>query len=138
MTAKEYLKQIEQDKILINRARSRLCELAALSTTLKGVSYDFDRVQSSGNHSMDNVEKIVDLEIKIRNMIYAYLDMSERIIIQINELGDIRASELLYLRYVDCLRWEEIACRLNMGIRGVYKAHGRALSLFEKKYKLFI
>lgn len=138
MTAKEYLKQIEYDRALIRRGQERLVELSALTTSLKGVTYDHDRVQTSGTWGMDSIERIIDLELKLRAMVFRYIELSERIIGQINDLGDVRASEILYLRYVDLMRWEEIAVKMHMGIRGVYKAHGRALALFTEKYKLFI
>lgn len=138
MTAKEYLKQIEYDRALIRRGHERLIELSSLTTSLKGVSFDRDKVQTSGGNGMDSIDRIIDLEIKLRAMVYRYIELSERIIGQINDLGDVRASELLYLRYVGLLRWEEIAVKMNMGIRGVYKAHGRALAMFAEKYKEFI
>ena len=138
MTAKEYLKQIEYKKRLIERGKDRLRELSELTVVIRGVSYDTDRVQTSAHAGMDGVEKLMDMERKLRKEIARYLELSSKIIDQINQLGDLQCSELLYLRYVDCLRWEEIACRMGIGIRGVYKAHGRALKLFAEKYKEFI
>ena len=138
MTAKEYLKQIEYKKRLIERGKDRLRELSELTVVIRGVSYDTDRVQTSAHAGMEGVEKLMDMERKLRKEIARYLELSSKIIDQINQLGDLQCSELLYLRYVDCLRWEEIACRMGIGIRGVYKAHGRALKLFAEKYKEFI
>ena len=138
MTAKEYLKQIEVDRALIRRGHERLIELNSLRTSLKGVSYDGDKVQTSASNGMDSIERLLDFELKLREMIYRYIKLSDTIISQINGLPDLRAAELLYLRYVELLRWEEIAVKMHMGIRGVYKAHGRALQLFEEKYKQFI
>lgn len=139
MTVKEYLKQIEFRRHLIERGNERLKELREITVTLRGVSYDTDRVQSSTHGgAMSGVEKLADMESKLNRDILKYLELSSRIIDQINGLGDLQCSELLYLRYVSCLRWEEIACRMHIGIRGVYKAHGRALKLFGEKYKEFI
>ena len=138
MTVKEYLKQIEVDRALIRRGHERLLELKSLMTSLKGVTYDGDKVQTSASNGMDSIEKLLDFELKLREMVYRYVQLSEKIIDQINGLSDQRAAELLYLRYVELLRWEEIAVKMHMGIRGVYKAHGRALRMFEEKYKEFI
>ena len=138
MTAKEYLKQIEQKRRLIRRDKARLQELSEIATSVKGISYDYDRVQSSNHGGMEGIERIVDMEMKLKREILQYLEISTRIIEQINLLEDMTCSELLYLRYVECLRWEEISCRMGIGIRGVYKAHGRALNIFYEKYKEFI
>ena len=138
MTAKEYLKQIEYKKRLIERGKDRLRELSELTVVIRGVSYDTDRVQTSAHVGMEGVERLMDMERRLKKEIARYLELSSKIIDQINQLGDLQCSELLYLRYVDCLRWEEIACRMGIGIRGVYKAHGRALKLFAEKYKEFI
>ena len=138
MTVKEYLKQIEYKKRLIQRANERLIELREITTAIKGVSYEHDRVQSSTHSGMNGIEKIVDMEDSLNREIVNYIDLTAKIITQINGLDNLQLSEVLYLRYVDCLRWEEIACRMGIGIRGVYKAHGRALQKFAEKYKEFI
>lgn len=139
MTAKEYLKQIEWKRMLIERDNERLKELREITVTLRGVSYDTDRVQTS-THSgvMFGVEKLTDMEKKLHKEIMQYLKLSDRIIAQINGLGNMQYSQVLYLRYVDCLRWENIADRMGIGKRGVFKVHGRALKMFSEKYKEFI
>ena len=138
MTVKEYLKQIEYKRRIIRRDRERLRELSEIVTSVRGVSYDIDRVQSSNHSEMEGIERLVDMEKKLQREILKYLELSTRIIEQINGLEDMTCSEVLYLRYVDCLRWEEISCRMGIGIRGIYKAHGRALKIFHEKYKEFI
>lgn len=139
MTVKEYLKQIEWKRRLVERGYDRVKELREITVTLRGVSYDTDRVQSSSHSGvMTGIEKLADMEEKLNKEIFKYVELSNRIIDQINGLDDLQCSELLYLRYVECLRWEEIACKMHIGIRGVYKAHGRALRLFGERYKEFI
>jgi hypothetical protein len=139
MTAKEYLKQIEHKRHLIERGNERLREMREMTVTLRGVSYDTDRVQTSTHSGITaGIEKLTDMENKLNKEILRYFELSNKIIDQINGMEDLQCSELLYLRYVSCLRWEEIACRMHIGIRGVYKAHGRALRMFAEKYKEFI
>lgn len=135
MTVKEYLKQIERYKLLIAHNQDRLMELRSMLTAIQGVSYDYDRVQSSNHGGMAGVARMVDLELRIKRRMSEYVEISSQIIEQINQLGDTQASELLYLRYVRLMRWEEIACVMHKGIRGVYKSHKRALRLFEEKYR---
>lgn len=139
MTVKEYLKQIQYKRHLIERGNERVKEIREMTITLRGVSYDSDKVQTSTHGGITaGIEKLADMENKLNKEILRYLELSGKIIDQINRLEDLQCSEILYLRYVDCLRWEEIACKMHIGIRGVYKAHGRALRLFYEKYKEFI
>lgn len=138
MTAKEYLRQIESKRRIIQRDKERLQELREITVTVRGVSYDTDKVQSSNFGGMVDIERLYDMERKLRKEILQYMELSARIIEQINLLEDLQCSEVLYLRYVNCLRWEDISRRMGIGLRGVYKVHGRALKLFYEKYKQFI
>lgn len=51
----------------------------------------------------------------------------------IDAVPDARLRELLRLRYIDGLTFEQIAVRMNYGWRQILRLHGKALTEFEAK-----
>lgn len=45
----------------------------------------------------------------------------------ITEMPDIRERNLMWLRYVRCMSWDEVALELKYEIRHVFRIHGQAL-----------
>ena len=50
---------------------------------------------------------------------------------QIRQMENETEKEVLRLRYIRGMKWEEIAAEMGYGLQGVYKVHGRALAHFE-------
>lgn len=51
----------------------------------------------------------------------------------ISEVERADLNRILYMRYVQCERWEVIACDLNYSFRHVLRLHGEALRELEQK-----
>jgi DNA-directed RNA polymerase specialized sigma24 family protein len=69
---------------------------------------------------------IVDLQGEIEEQIYGLIAIQREISAAIQELvPDNTQRLLLEMRYVNQLKWEEIAVRMNYAFRSVHKLHNR-------------
>lgn len=82
---------------------------------------------------MAAVDKYVDLERKINNMIDRMTDLRHEIIEKIQQLNDERYVQILYKRYVEFKSFELIACELKYDYKWTCRLHGYALQEFEKE-----
>jgi len=157
MTAKEYLKQIEKWQAQINNIREKTAgrleklqqELEALYTQAQGmraITYDRDRVQVSPGNTLEDLmvlindasaeyAKAITTERLTANRKIATLQGKiDKATDLIDSLDDIRYATILRLRYVDCKRWEAIACDMTYTYRHVLRVHGEALQAFSKTW----
>lgn len=134
MTTKEYLLQIKKlDAIIENRA-AEIDRLRGIAQCVKGISYDRDRVQASGDNQLERVvTMIVDLDRQLNN----YIDIKYKIIKQIEAL-DADEYIVIYLRFVKCCSFDDIHTELNTddvwSKSKIYHVYRRALESFENKF----
>lgn len=129
---KEYLRQIRLFDICI---RQKEAELAAMRSELENMSAAVtgERVQTSPKDKMsDEVSHLVDLEAQIRRDKEKFLHMKDRIINEIQSLDDSVYVDILYKRYVEYMRLEEIAVKMNYSYDRARHLHGLALEEFRK------
>lgn len=124
---KEELKRI----IYLNdRIDSKLRQLEELKSTREGIGsidYSKDKVQTSLTNTIENtIIKIVDYEQEINKDIDKLIDMKNKARTQINKINGI-CGTVLEMRYLECMRWEEVAYRLCYSIQSIYRIHGEAL-----------
>ena len=134
MKAKEYLKQIEiLDKKINNRIRE-LYEIKSRTLGLKAISYDKVSVQGSGaaDKMAEQVARWIDIEKEINRLTDRLINEKHKIIGEIERLSDPRHIELLMMRYVECMTFEDIARSMNYDVRWIYSLHGSALQEFER------
>lgn len=137
MEAKEYLKRI---KLLDIKIKNKSLEIEDIENKMKGVtgiSYD-EKISSSSNNKSPQ-----------EKMIYKYLAYKEELQENINELTEHKKQamslidkienaeyiEVLYKRYFQYMKWEQIAVDMNYTYRGILKIHGKALQIFDKVLK---
>lgn len=118
---------------LDDRIESKLRQLESLRSTkdcIGSIDYSKDRVQvSTVSSGIENVIiRIVDLESDINSDIDRLVDMKQKAREEINKVNGM-AGTILEMRYLENMKWEEIAYRLNYSIRAVYKIHGQALEV---------
>ena len=128
MTAKEYLRQYRDADDAINAKLDqihRLRELATKTTTAMSPA----RVKSSGEPDKlaGIIARIVDMEREVDDSIDRLQDTKRQVEDAIAGVRDPRERKVLTLRYINGLRWEEIAVRLNYDYRWVLRLHGKAL-----------
>lgn len=134
MNAKQYLKQAYRLNELIESNKQELEDLNLLSSSLPGIDYSKDRVQtsSSGNAGYTNiVDKIVDLEKAIKADIEKLLSLKLEIRTVINAVQDNEERLLLKCRYLNFMSWENICDRMNVSMRTAHRIHKIALENVE-------
>lgn len=135
MTAKEYLSQLRLINKDIEKKLGYLEELNHFVENIKTMDYSEDRVQISRvqNASFtETIEKIIDLKINISSNIKRYVDLKNIIIKQIDSINIERYKDILYFRYIDFKRLDEIAIILNYSYDRVRHLHSEALMYFNK------
>lgn len=131
MNVKMYLNQVRTLEAVIGARKKQLDRLRKERTYLQGVSYDRDRVQTSGNPDPNRgSDVLLDLEYEIAQKVEASYRVRDRIIGEIERLENPLYVQLLLLRYIDGLRFEEIACRMSYSYIHTTRLHGEALRAF--------
>lgn len=131
MTKKEFREIIYLDH-LINSKLRLLDNLKSNRLQVKSMQLKTDVVQVSkqGNRQEDLIIKIIDLEKEITKDIDNLVNEKRRAKTVIDKLdGPYRL--VMSMRYLECMKWEEIAYRLDYSIQAVYKIHGQALKRVE-------
>lgn len=135
MTEKQYLRKMFYFHKSILKKRKQIEELRLLAESTGAIRYDKDRVvtslpQASGYE--DKVIQIVDMEHKLLEDIAQLTEMyitGEKIIYS---LADPTDRLILRMRYIDNMKWEEIASELHYSVDHIYYRHRHAL----KKIKI--
>ena len=80
--------------------------------------------------------KAVDLEVETAALIVQYNELRHTIIGQIQQLDKLEHMQILYKRYVEEKRWEQIADEMGYSCDHIRHLHGFALLDFAKTIKL--
>ena len=140
MNVKEYLGQLERLEILIEQKKEELKRLRELSASVGSPTLSVDKVKSGstpkGAGFEKNIEKCMLLEEEIRQEIAAFTDKRHTIINQIQGLGNAKYISVLYKRYVEYKRLDEIAEEMHYIYSYTRLLHKKALLEFEKTYKI--
>ena len=140
MNARQYLNRIRRYDNMIQQKREELEYLYSLATSTGTRQLKADMVQTSveGDKVGRAVDRYVDLQREIEEMVGKFVREKNKIINLIQEMPDCRYEEILYLRYVKYYRLEQIACimRKENGTPYSYDhishLHSQALRSFEK------
>ncbi len=137
MNVKEYLGQLERLEILIEQKKEELKRLRELSASVGSLTLSADKVKSGSapkNAGFEkNIEKCMLLEEEIRQEITAFTDKRHTITNQIQGLGNAKYINILYKRYVEYKRFDEIAVEMHYSYRNICYIHRKAIKKFEEK-----
>ena len=128
MTKKEFLNQYLNAEKEIGIKLDQKARLRELSTKITQTLTP-DKVKSNSENRLESsVSKIVDIEREIG----ASIDQLERTRLQvesvINSVPNVNQRNVLRLRYISGMKWEQIAVKLNYDYRWVLRLHGKALN----------
>lgn len=130
MTAKDYLRELKKLDTCINQ---KMQEKAALYSSTIGAARN-DTVQVHGGSVTGIVEKTIErleeMEAEINRQIDAFANRRHTIIGQIQGLSSEAYISVLYKRYVEFKRLEEIAIEMGYTYKYVSRVHGYALQEF--------
>jgi len=130
MTVKEYLKQYEYAAARAERFRKEYEAEMLKIDAVRSLS-DNDGMPHGSNISRPTEEKAIRLAAIAAKWKVAELDAIEtrqevfRIISRIP--GD--EGDVLFARYIELKKWDDIAEELHYSVRGIYGIHGRALQI---------
>lgn len=133
MTAKEYLRSI---KYLDNSINAKLTELDRLKRdmcSIRGVTYDGDKVQGGITDSMKIVDKIIELNNLINAEIDKLVDLKAEAHAKIEKVCNRKFISLLTDIYINGYTLEQVAERMDSSYSTVCRYHGDALQAFRKE-----
>lgn len=133
MTAKEYLRSI---KYLDNSINAKLTELDRLrhnAESIRGVSYDGDKVQGGIMDGMKIVDKIIELNNIINAEIDRLVDLKADAHTKIEKVCNEKFISLLTDIYINGYTFEQVAEKADKTYMTICRWHGQALNIFRKE-----
>lgn len=127
---KEFLWSYQRAKRDVARLEAQLEELHLNQLGPKAITYDGMPHGTELGDLSDYMAKYDEIEQAIIKARYWRIDAFQRVQASIEELEDDREKELLTLRYLRGMKWEEIAVKMNYSWQHTHKIHASALSHF--------
>ena len=134
MTAKQFLKQYEAAN---NKAIQRRREYEKQMELIGSVSVKMDGMPHGSGISKPTEEDALKLSEKAENLRRAEKDairIRQEVYDVIDGIPDIE-GRVLYERYINLHKWEEICILLHYSWQGIHKVHKRALEIVESRLK---
>ena len=134
MEAKEYLKQI---KTLDIKIKNKSLELEDIENKMKGVtgiSYEEKTSGSVNNKSPQEklVHKYIAYQDELEKDINKLAECKSQAMNLIDKIEDADCVDVLYKRYFQFKKWEQIAVEKNYSYQGICKIHGKALQMMNE------
>lgn len=130
MTSKEYLEQIGKLEHKIKCMKLRSEEYDRLSMSLPSQDFTRDRVQTTPNLDAPFVKWIMkkaELDKQIENNEKKLKELRAEAVLKIEELDNENYKNVLVLRYLKYMNWDDICCYLFASKRTVMRWHENAL-----------
>ena len=136
MTAKEYLKQYEYAVDRVRRYEEEYQKELTLIDAIRSAS-DNDGMPHGSGISKPTENKAVRLADKSLRLVEARLsavEVRQEIFDLIDSIDGIE-GDVLYQRYINLRKWEEICVLLHYSWQGIHLVHRRALAIVESRLK---
>ena len=126
MTAKEFLRRaravdrrVDEATERVERLRAKLGagRMSSITGMPRGGSSDWTQT----------ADRLIELEQAVNARTRELVRWKLAAIDAIRAVEDPRLSEVLELYYIDGFTWEQVAQRMGVDVRTVYRLHGRAL-----------
>lgn len=125
MTKEELTEIIIADK-KIRAKKETTAALYELATSVPGIDTTTLKVQTSSRSENEIITKYLDLERELKKDIAAVLEKKETVYKKLQVLDGLE-KDIMQLRYIGGLSWDEIADKINVSSRHVYRIHDKAL-----------
>ena len=133
MTVVEYLSQAFY---LDLRLKGKLHRLESLNSLAEKVTTTLGTYPVSGTrdiHKLDKiVSRIVDLQNEINDEIDQLIDLKRDMRLLIDSVPCTDCRVVLELRYLNYLKWRQIADSMSRGVRSVHYIHAKAIAFLEE------
>lgn len=131
--AKEYLLQVSRAEHRIKRLKEEILTLQELVTSTSAISQGERVISSTSQDKMaETICKINEKECEWNDLMREFALARANVIINIQKLNNPEYEQILYKRYCQSKKWEEIALEMNYTYQWVCKLHGRALLELDK------
>ena len=131
-TKKEYLDKFRENRDAVKRIEEQIKEFEVFETSPKTNSMDVKIHGSSVTKDLSAyIVKKNELVEKMLQARYRRLSTYSEIFQAIEEVPDERERQVLTLRYIKGLKWEEIAVEMHVEWAQVHRIHARALGHFK-------
>lgn len=135
METQQYLQQISRLDRMIKNKIAEIAELKELACSISAINTD-DKVKSTPNFDKigSNIAKIQELEYKLDVIIDEYVDKRNLIMSQIESIEDEIQYQILFARYIQRKKFEEIAVEIKYSYKQTRRLHTKALKTFKSKF----
>lgn len=131
--AQRYLEQVEMLDVII---KNKLIEQRQWMDIALGITANMEgeRVQSSGSQSKmaDAVNKCVDMEAEIDDLVDKLIDTKREVIQTIEQVDSPIEYNVLHMRYIQFRELQEIADNYGKEYSWATTTHGRAIANVQK------
>ena len=122
-----YLNQYRIMHIEIDQITKELQRWQDLATRISPSYSDMPHGGGSDKVQTAAVE-VAELTDKLNQKLHQAIMVQENIKKLLESLDDIKLRQLIYYRYINGMRWEEIAVRMDFNYRWVLRLHRKALN----------
>ena len=134
MTAKEFLRQYEYAERRIRRLEKEYEEERILIDAIRSTS-DNDGMPHGNSISKpteDRAIKLADRHMKLVEARLEAIEIRQQVFEVIDKVHGVE-GDVLYERYINLRKWEDICVMLNFSWRGIHKIHGKALGVVQDR-----
>ena len=135
MKAKTYLQRAVFLKKLIDDCEEKILEIRTAMESAGAIRYDKLNVQVTPEDPiLANIARLDALITKADMLRLEYYGLFFEIQQRINKMENPLQRDILRLRYLECMSFDQISEELDYSLDYVYSVHSQALRNFEKRY----
>ena len=126
MTAKEFLRQARSVDRRVDEATERVDRLRAQLEAGR-MSSVTGMPRGGAKDWTETADRLIELEQRVNAQVREMVRWKLAAIDAIDAVEEVRLREVLELYYIDGFTWEQVAQRMGVDLRWVYRLHGKAL-----------
>ena len=126
MTAKEFLRRAREVDRRVDEAQERVDWLRARLEAGR-MSQITGMPRGGGADWTETADKLIELEQRVNARTRELVRCKLAAIDAIDAVEEARLREVLELYYIDGMTWEQVAQRMGLDLRWVFRLHGKAL-----------
>ena len=136
MTAKEYLKQYQYAVDRVRRYEEEYENESLLIDSIRSASDNDGMPHGSGvsKPTEDKAIRLADRALRLTEARLEAIRIRQEVFDLIDSIDGIE-GDVLYQRYVNLHKWEEICVLLHYSWQGIHLIHRRALAIVESRLK---
>lgn len=136
MTAKEYLKQYQYAVDRVRRYEEEYQNELTLIDAIRSASDNDGMPHGSGigKPTEDKAVRLADRALRLTEARLEAIRIRQEVFDLIDSIDGIE-GDVLYQRYVNLHKWEEICVLLHYSWQGIHLIHRRALAIVESRLK---